>query len=188
MASTYPTALDAFTNPTGTSLLTSPDHAQQHSDLNDAVEALEAKVAIGATVLGTYTAYTPTFSGLTVGNGTLAARFCRVNNYVHDIGYFTFGSTSSIGAGGVFKTLPVNAGGMFAAINGGVSIGGNFFDASANTYYPGFSLSLTSATNSIIRCWLASGTYVQQANLEPSVPFTWTTGDRIIWNTMYEAA
>jgi hypothetical protein len=70
MAINYPTSLDSFTNPTATDLLTSPSHAQQHSDINDAMEAVQTKLAIGNTVIGTYTAYTPTFTNLTIGNGT----------------------------------------------------------------------------------------------------------------------
>lgn len=46
MASTFPTTIDNFTNPTATSLLTSPSHSGQHADINDAVEALEAKVGV----------------------------------------------------------------------------------------------------------------------------------------------
>ena len=96
MAITYPTTLDAFTNPTAASLLTSPSHAQQHSDINDAVEALETKVAIGNTVLGVYQAYTPTFTNLTVGNGTLAAQYCTVNKFVHAFGSLSFANTEIV--------------------------------------------------------------------------------------------
>lgn len=46
MASNFPTTLDNFTNPTSTDKTDSPSHAGQHSDLNDAVEALQAKVGI----------------------------------------------------------------------------------------------------------------------------------------------
>lgn len=46
MAIAYPTALDSLTNPTSTNAVTSPSHAQQHSDANDAIEALEVKVGI----------------------------------------------------------------------------------------------------------------------------------------------
>ena len=78
MASTYPTSIDAFTNPATTNSLTSPSHAQQHSDINDAVEALEAKVAIGNTVLGTWIDYTPTWTASTtnpvLGNGSITGR------------------------------------------------------------------------------------------------------------------
>jgi hypothetical protein len=62
MAINYPTSLDSFTNPSASSLLTSPSHAQQHADINDAMEAVQTKLAIGNTVVGTYTAYTPTWT------------------------------------------------------------------------------------------------------------------------------
>jgi len=46
VAINYPTSLDNFTNPTGDDSLNSVTvpHATQHSDLNDAVEALQTKV------------------------------------------------------------------------------------------------------------------------------------------------
>lgn len=53
MAITFPTTLDSFNNPTGTDQLTSPDHATQHSDVNDAVEALEAKVGVNSSAVTT---------------------------------------------------------------------------------------------------------------------------------------
>ena len=40
----FPTDLDSFTNPTGTDYLDGPDHPTQHTDENDAIEALEVKV------------------------------------------------------------------------------------------------------------------------------------------------
>lgn len=44
MSISFPTSLDTLTNPTSTSKRNSPSHAGQHSDANDAIEALEAKV------------------------------------------------------------------------------------------------------------------------------------------------
>jgi len=46
MAITYPTSLDSFTNPVSSDTLLSIDHATQHSNSNDAIEALELKVGI----------------------------------------------------------------------------------------------------------------------------------------------
>jgi len=48
MATNFPSSLDAFTNPSSTDALDSVSvpHATQHSDLNDAVEALQAKVGV----------------------------------------------------------------------------------------------------------------------------------------------
>lgn len=44
MATNFPAGLDTFTNPVGTDTLATPSHSSQHADINDAVEALQAKV------------------------------------------------------------------------------------------------------------------------------------------------
>lgn len=59
--SNFPTSLDSFVNPTTNDFLNSPNHVSQHSDINDAVEALEAKLGI--------TASTPTSGKLLRGTG-----------------------------------------------------------------------------------------------------------------------
>ena len=46
MAVQFPTNLDDFTNPATSDTLDSPSHAGQHTDANDAIEALEAKVRV----------------------------------------------------------------------------------------------------------------------------------------------
>ncbi len=46
MSINFPTSLDTLTNPVGTDPVTSPDHAVQHANANDAIEALEAKVGV----------------------------------------------------------------------------------------------------------------------------------------------
>lgn len=44
MATNYPTSIDTFTNPAGTATLASPDHASQHTNINDAVAAIETEL------------------------------------------------------------------------------------------------------------------------------------------------
>lgn len=46
MTSNFPEDLDNFTNPLSSNALSQPSHSTQHTDLNDAVEALEVKVGI----------------------------------------------------------------------------------------------------------------------------------------------
>lgn len=41
MPTNFPGSLDAFTNPSAGSVNTSPSHSSQHTDVNDAVEAIE---------------------------------------------------------------------------------------------------------------------------------------------------
>jgi len=53
MASNFPTSLDNFTNPTSTDTLDSPPHDVQHSDANDAIESLQAKVGAASSAVTT---------------------------------------------------------------------------------------------------------------------------------------
>lgn len=57
MAITFPTTLDSLPNPTGSDLMENAtaalDHDVQHSNVNDAVEALEAKVGINGSAVTT---------------------------------------------------------------------------------------------------------------------------------------
>lgn len=48
MATNFPSSQDNFTNPTASDTLDSPDHAAQHTDVNDAVEAIELALLDGA--------------------------------------------------------------------------------------------------------------------------------------------
>jgi len=53
LATSFPSGLDALTNPTSADGLNSPDHAGQHANVNDAVEALEAKVGVDSSAVVT---------------------------------------------------------------------------------------------------------------------------------------
>jgi hypothetical protein len=63
MATNYPGSLDAFVNPASGNTLDSPSHSLQHSDINDAVEALETKLGVGTATPGTATALFPLVAG-----------------------------------------------------------------------------------------------------------------------------
>jgi len=51
MPTNYPTSLDNFTNPTANDSLNLPSHSTQHSNANDAIEAIEAKLGTGPNVM-----------------------------------------------------------------------------------------------------------------------------------------
>lgn len=53
MATNFPASLDSLTNPAAGDSLSSPSHSAQHANVNDAVEALQAKVGVdGSAVTG----------------------------------------------------------------------------------------------------------------------------------------
>lgn len=53
MAVSFPTSLDAFTNPTASDRVDTVSHSSQHSDENDAIEALEGKVGVNSSAVVT---------------------------------------------------------------------------------------------------------------------------------------
>jgi len=53
MSTNFPTSLDSLTNPSGTDSMSSPSHAGQHTDANDAIEALQAKVGVDSSAVTT---------------------------------------------------------------------------------------------------------------------------------------
>lgn len=190
MAINYPTSLDTFTNPNASSLLTLPSHAQQHSDINDAVEALQTKVAIGNTVLGTYTAYTPTFpSGLTLGNGVVTSEYCRVNDFVHYWGRVVWGTTTSINTSGLQVTLPVGCDASFSSTSGTYSGFVNMRDTSAATNYVGLIRNIETFPGiASLACQALTGSYLSATAITTTIPFTWASTDTIFWSMYYQAA
>lgn len=53
MSINFPTSLDSLTNPAGTDRVSVVDHASQHANANDAIEAIEAKVGVDSSAVTT---------------------------------------------------------------------------------------------------------------------------------------
>jgi hypothetical protein len=138
VAINFPTSLDNFTNPVSGNTLDSPSHSLQHSDINDAVEAMQRKVGVGTAVAGsasagqvltisaagTSTWSTPSAAGLTqivpssvsVGSGSGSA---DANGKV------TFTGASSVSINDVFSATYTHYRIVVYAANSGDS-GANF--------------------------------------------------------------
>ena len=173
MATNFPTSLDSFTNPSATDALDSVSvpHADQHADLNDAMEAVQSKLGTGAGTIGEWTAFTPSWSNLTVGNGTYRwARYTQINELVLFSVAFDLGSTSSMGTAPSF-TVPVatSEGTQLSLGTGRASVVGSFYflwpymaSAQINIYVLG-----------------TSSSYATRTNVTSSVPASWTNGSSL---------
>lgn len=124
MATNFPGSQDSFTNPTSSDSLDSPDHAAQHANVNDAVEAIELALLDGAPLfiddtnervgIGTTSPASPlhlatngTVSGATPSTTFPLAIDANESNTGLAIltdntynGYIRFGDTDDIGVGG----------------------------------------------------------------------------------------
>lgn len=97
MATNFPTSLDSFTNPSSSSTLDSPSHAAQHANINDAMEAVQAKLGTGAGTIGEWTSFTPSFTNVTLGaSGAVTGRYAVVNDLVFYTAKFDLGGTGSV--------------------------------------------------------------------------------------------
>ena len=64
MATSFPSGLDSLTNPSSGDSLSSPSHSAQHANVNDAVEALQAKVGVDGSAVTTSLDYKVAHQGL----------------------------------------------------------------------------------------------------------------------------
>ena len=132
--------------------------------------------------IGEKTAYTPTFTNLTLGNGTLTADFYRVQNVVTATVVVEFGSTTSI-SGDVIVTLPIAR-----ATTQGLQLStANLLDTGTANYFGtvGFFVTLSSVN---VRNYAVSGINIVMQTLSATVPFTWGTGDILKFSAQYEVA
>lgn len=137
--------------------------------------------------LGAWVAWTPVISGGTgwaLGNGSVSGRYVKVGRTVHYVAAITFGSTSTYGTTIPSLSLPVAADLTVGGALYATSV--RLFDASAVEVIGAVAV-LTSTTVGP-QALNAAGTYVVRNNVTSTVPFTWTTSDRIEYHGTYEAA
>ena len=122
-----------------------------------------------------WTPYTPALTNLSVGNGTMTAKYIQAGKLVVCTGKIVLGSTSTV-TGTIGIGIPVTAADTIAV---GSAL---LYDSS------------TVATRSGGECDLASTTSLEffggngGGPASATLPFTWTTGDQLRWEILYEAA
>ena len=94
MATSFPSGLDALTNPTSSDGLNSPDHAGQHANANDAIEALQAKVGINSSAVTSSLDYKITnINASNLASGTVpTARISGSYTGITGVGTLTVGA------------------------------------------------------------------------------------------------
>jgi hypothetical protein len=132
--------------------------------------------------------WTPTLSGTgwAIGNGTIAARYCRVGRLITANIYVLFGSTSTFGTGEPQVNI-FPSGAVSTNVMSFVNV--QFTDASpANTYLGMASVALSSTAASCYIIPKSIGTNGLRTAISNTAPFTWASGDAWrIW-FQYEAS
>lgn len=134
---------------------------------------------------GAWASWTPTWSNLTVGDGTVIAKYVQVGKTVNLRLLFRFGSTSSI-SGSVTFTPPVTGIAYGNTGSGNPNPGiVHIEDNATQGFFGTISYTPTVFTPLVLG---ASGTYVTFSALSSTVPMTWVAGDEMIVTLTYEAA
>ncbi len=126
-----------------------------------------------------WTHTTPSWTGLTLGNGSHFGKYLQLGKTVWFMGRVIFGTTSAMGAA-ITLTLPVTpTTGLFEGQNVGTF---SCIDASggSGSHRGGF-CQLDSTTEAAFL--LAAGGVVTT-----TTPFTWANNDELRWQLMYEVA
>ena len=132
---------------------------------------------------GVWTTWTPSYDGITVGNGTVVSRYTKVGKTITAYFKLTLGSTSAIG-GGVFS-LPVEMAAHYAASVDYVGTGVGY-DNSASEGYP-FAIRVSSSTQLRFVAQDTSGSSLQTTGTSSSAPFTWAVNDTLMGVVTYES-
>ena len=132
------------------------------------------------TSLGAWTAYTPTLSNWTLGNGTVSGSYCQIGKVVHFRLTMIVGSTTAIGSSPTF-TVPVNMTSTSAW-----NVRGYIRDISLGAAGC-YELASRPASTTAIGGFY-TGTNGQQLGFNSTTPFTWDSGDGVQLAGTYEAA
>jgi hypothetical protein len=135
----------------------------------------------GLKYTGGWTSYTPTWGNLTVGNGTVIARYQKIGKIVNVYVGFVFGSTSSISGGANF-TVPF----PIATNNSSYQFFGEILDGGTADYAG--CIIVVGAGNCYISALNAGTTFLNPQSISATVPFTWVSGDGFQFLFSYEVA
>lgn len=123
--------------------------------------------------LGAWTTFTPTWTNLTVGNGTVVGRYSQLNDIVFVNVELTWGSTTSA-SGNVGFAAPVGTPLRVSSMSA-------TFEDSGTRYYIGSAMNISSLSRFDLFHTESGNTGIVNA----TNPFTWATGDDIVISGAY---
>jgi len=143
---------------------------------NNALLTADSAQATGLKYAGLWTNFTPSFTGLTLGNATTLAQYCQIADTTFFRVKVTFGSTTSFTAA-VDLGLPTTPVGYttFDYMN----VLCQYYDVSA-TFLSASSANINIGGNTVrLLVMNVSATYPSSTDINAGVPFTWAATDTL---------
>jgi hypothetical protein len=132
---------------------------------------------------GNWTSFTPVWTNLTVGNGSVEAKYLKIGQLVHFKVRLAWGSTTSI-SGRVGIDWPVTPTSQNAAQSANIVVQAE--DSGVGPTQCMVLSALSTTSTMFLFAMTASGTYVSATDLSNTVPFTWVSGDLLFVAGFYE--
>ena len=135
---------------------------------------------------GAWGTWSPSYANLTIGNGTVVARYVQIGQTVHAYFSFVLGSTSAVGTAPTVST-PVTASSSYLT---GQKVGVcSLFDNGSNEQGGIVTLASTTTFGLFYPHLNVGGIeLLTETQIDASNPFTWTTGDSISFAVTFEAS
>lgn len=134
----------------------------------------------------TWTSWTPSLTGVTIGNGTLSGAYQRIGNTIIAKFHFKMGTTSAI-TGTVQFALPVSGVSSMSTLEWNY-IGNASLTDEGTAVYGATIHTNSSTTTATLYAQDAAATYLRVSTaIGSTVPFTWTSTDKISAIIIYEA-
>lgn len=144
-----------------------------------------AKLTSGTGSSWAWQSWTPTWTNLTVGNGTVTARYIQIGKTVFYRVFLLWGNTTSI-SGSVEFSLPVTAASYPSNSSSFAVIGEARLEDNGTAAFFGI-VDLFSSTTGRVLATNTASTYAGVTGLSSTVPMTWTTNDVLQAEGCYEA-
>lgn len=135
---------------------------------------------------GAWQSWSPSYTGISVGNGTVTARYHRTGKKIVAVYTLLFGSTTSVTAGFPTFSLPVPAATTVA--NHQVGYFWSDYHRPGFNHHYGQGTIASGSTGIFGAITNVAGTYASESGISGSVPWTWQSNDRIYFFIEYEAA
>lgn len=156
------------------------------SNITDAA-VTPAKLLAGTGSSWAWQSWTPTLANLTLGNGTVIAKYTQIGKTIHGFFRFTMGSTSAMGTGPTFTLPAATQTSTFSATLSN-QIGTVWIDDTGIGNFQGPLIITSSSTVASAFLYTTTGTYAIAGGINSTAPMTWGSTDTFNCSFTYEAA
>jgi len=168
--------------PDGTETLTNKTINADSNTISDITNS-ELGTATGE-LGGAWASWTPTWTNLTVGNGTVNAKYTQIGKTVHFRMSLVFGSTTSL-TNSIAISLPVSVSTDYYH-DTKTKIGFAHFEDAGVANYIGV-IGVVGDDPTLLSVYYINASF-STSGISSIAPFTWSTGDQMIIQGTYEAA